>query len=578
MPKGCRRNIISEITSYWREIPFNIPCSCAIMVVERKQEHSAIMERKPYSGNRGYSASSRSGSADHSRTSQPRSGRPQPERYGRSGEAPRRPARSGEYSDVRRKASNRARRRKRSVKDLVPLLLLLCAVAAIAYFFLSTWLTVKLNDSTYCANVYVNGVELDKLGKDEGVEAVHQALYQRLNQSFTLTAQGKSWSFKPADFDASIDADAYLERAWNIGHVGGIFDRKSTISELTDNPVHFNAPLEYDEALIEAFLADIAQELYIAPVDAQVTLSIDRPYLSGQSSVGQELDTQTAKEMICSLIETGEGGTQLPLLELQPAVSSDAAEGGMDLIVEYSTDTTFRRGASRNNIKKALGYFNAYAVYPGDTVDFNAVVGPRTEARGFELATEYAGNTSTQGVGGGICQASSTLYGAVMIAGMDIIERHNHSMTVSYVEPSLDAAVTDTGFKNFIFQNNTEHAIYIYTHVDKETATVTIYGNRPQYRCELESKIVRQDVDCTYVSYIPDESGKYCYYTTETKIHTKGHPALSSEGWSVYYDWETGEEVKRSQLSFDIYESGTNIYWRGIHDPVTGEIVDYQNW
>ena len=287
---------------------------------------------------------------------------------------------------------------------------------------------------------------------------------------------------------------------------------------------------------------------------------------------------EAAKKLICELIENGDGETELPLLPIEPAVSSDAAEGGLNVIVEYKTDTTFRRTAARKNISKALSYFNALAVYPGETVSFNDIVGPRTEFRGFFKAAEYVGNTSQEGYGGGVCQASSTLYGAMMLAGMDIIERHNHSMTVSYVEPSLDAAVTDTDYKDFVFRNNTDHAIYIYTNVNREFATVTVYGNRPDYRYELSSKILRQDAECSFTSYLPDEEGKHCYYTTETFLHTAGHPALESEGWIIAYDWETGEQVKRSQLSYDIYESGTNIYWRGIHDPVTGQAVDYENW
>lgn len=540
------------------------------------------MERKPYSGNRTSGVHGRQGSAHSSRASQPGSnrysGRPPQDRYGRPDENLRRSPRSAEHSAVQRPPMNRTRRRKRSAKDLIPLVLLLCAVAAVIVYFLSAWITVQSNSSTYCANVYVNGVELDAYSREAGENAVHQALQERLDKSFTLTADGQSWSFKPSDFGASFSVDSYLERAWNIGHTGGLLDKRNTISELKDNPVEFNAPVEYDENLIDAFLEPIAEALYVAPVDAQVTLASDRPYLSGQSSLGQELDMQAAKELICSLIETGDGDTELPIAEIQPAVSSDSAEGGMNVIVEFATDTTFRRTAARKNITKALGYFNAFAVYPGDTVSFNEVVGKRSEERGWYKAAEYVGNTSQDGYGGGVCQASSTLYGAVLRAGMDIISRSSHSMTVSYVDPSLDAAVTDTNYKDFVFQNNTEHTIYIYTKVDREFATVTIYGNRPTYKYEPYSKILRQDAQCIYESFVPDVDGKYCYYTSETKIHTEGHPALESEGWLVAYDWETGEEVSRKLLSRDVYESGTNIYWRGIHDPVTGEKVDYEKW
>ena len=537
------------------------------------------MERKPYSGSagRGNAAPSRSRSAAQPRASQNRSAyRPQ-DSYGRPSQNAGRPSRPAQHSDVRRNPNPHRKRRKKSTKDFVPLLLLLCAVVALAVFFIRPWISAKTNDSTYYPNVYVNGIELDQFDRETGKAVVAEQFYQRLNHSYTLTCQGQSWSFKPSDFGAAINADSYLERAWNIGHIGGIFEKQSVLKELSASPVHFNAPLEYNADLIDAFLAPIAEAVYIAPVDAQVTLDIDRPYLSGESSLGRELDTEAAKQLICALIETGEGETELPVKDIQPAISSDNAEGGLNVIVEFKTDTTFRRSDARRNISKALSYFNALAVYPGDTVSFNDVVGPRTEERGFRPAAEYVGNKQEEGIGGGVCQASSTLYCATMLAGMDIIERHNHSMTVSYTEPSLDAAVSEER-KDFVFQNNTDHAIYIYTHVDREFATVTIYGNRTDYRYELYSNITRQEAECRFTSYLPDEEGKHVYYTTETYVHTAGHPALASEGWIISYDWETGDEVERHQLSFDIYESGTNIYWRGIHDPVSGEVVDYSNW
>ena len=105
---------------------------------------------------------------------------------------------------------------------------------------------------------------------------------------------------------------------------------------------------------------------------------------------------------------------------------------------------------------------------------------------------------------------------------------------------------------------------------------MTIYGNRPAYRYQLYSNVISKDSSCKYVSYKPDVDGKYCYYTTETKLRTQGHPACISEGWLIAYDWDSGLEVSRKQLSYDSYGSGTDIYWRGIHDPATGEVVAYE--
>ena len=114
-------------------------------------------------------------------------------------------------------------------------------------------------------------------------------------------------------------------------------------------------------------------------------------------------------------------------------------------------------------------------------MDFNALAGKRTEENGYQEAPEYAGNRTTNGIGGGVCQAATTMYGAMLKAGMTILERSPHTMTVSYVDPSLDAAVSDTG-KNLVFRNDRDSAIYIYTEVTSQYATVYVYGQKTEYR------------------------------------------------------------------------------------------------
>ena len=222
-------------------------------------------------------------------------------------------------------------------------------------------------------------------------------------------------------------------------------------------------------------------------------------------------------------------------------------------------------------MRLALGYFNQMTVNDGDTVDFNLIVGPRTESAGFQKAPEYAGNELVEGVGGGVCQASTTLYDAAVMAGMEIIERHRHTMTVSYVKPSQDAAV-EYGSKDFIFRNETGHSIYIYTDVTSELATVTIYGNRPEYHYVLESVVLKEEKS-DRVRYEDDTSGKYVYYVTDKpKLKTEGHGSCQSEGWIVAYDWDTKEEVSRVLYSNDSYSPGMNVYWKGIHN-ADGSVV-----
>lgn len=545
------------------------------------------MERRPYSDrdNRrsGAYSSSRSGSAVRSSASRPVNGRaPQGSRpnysdnrrsngpystsYGNPDANGCRPNGQRPYNNNqgRRNPPPPPRRRRKKINP-VPLVILLCVLAVFIYIG-SAWITVRANEGTYCKNISVNGIDLDKYSHEEGLQLVQNEINTLLTNTHTLSWQDRSWSFTAADFGAHIDVDALMERAWNIGHYGSMFSRRSAISDLKNNPVVFTAPMEYDDALIDSFVTEIYDAVYVAPVDAEVTITPERPYMSGESSTGLALNWEDTREKVVQLMETGAGSTSLLVEVVEPAISSSEAEGGLEKIVEFKTDMSFRGWHSRVNVRTALSNFNTMCVYPGETYSFNSVVGPRTEVRGYEKATEYAGNGTQQNWGGGVCQASTTLYNALLLAGMEIIERSPHSMTVTYVQPSLDAAVLDGG-KDLIFRNDTDSAIYIYTSVTKEWATVTIYGNKPEYRYELMSKIVRQDDECQYVDYIDDTEGKYVYYSTDTPVlYSTGHPALDSEGWLVAFDWETGDEMWREQLSFDKYESGTNIYWRGVHD------------
>ncbi len=469
----------------------------------------------------------------------------------------------GSYRNTSRPRPRRRRRDPAAI--IVPIVLGLALLAGIVYVG-SSWLISTVNKSTYCSNIFINGIDISRYSKEEGMEYVREQSTERINAQHTLNWQGNSWSFSAKDFGGSIETDNVMDRAWNIGHVGNIFDRSSSILSLRHNPIYLTAPVSYNEEQVDGFVDQIYNALYIPPRDATVVANLTSPELAEGSAEGQELDRETARAQIVSLLETGEGGDVLPVLTLEPSLTTEQAMNTLNLIVEYKTDTSARGYYGRFNVRKGLSYFYGMIVQPGEEVSFNEVVGPRTKERGWQPGTEYiGGGKSQEGYGGGICQASSTLYGALLKAGMTILSRSNHSMTVAYVDPSLDAAVTETSSKDLRFRNDTDSAITIYTEVTKEYATVQIYGARPKYRYELESHIISQDSGAKKTAYIDDVDGTYCYYTDETKLYSEGHAALTSEGWLVAYDWDTNEEVERRQLSRDMYESGYNIYWRGVH-------------
>jgi vancomycin resistance protein YoaR len=166
-----------------------------------------------------------------------------------------------------------------------------------------------------------------------------------------------------------------------------------------------------------------------------------------------------------------------------------------------------------------------------------------------------------------VCQASTTLYDALLRAGITVETRFQHTMLVSYIAPSLDATVSDTGGKDLVFTNNRESAVYIFTTVDSEKARVDIYGVPTEYKIVLESEIIQDNIQPTSVRKKKDTSGKHAYYTDEMVLDTDGKPGKRSRALMTYYDRKTGAMVGNpDELHTDYYFPLPPVYWVGIHE------------
>ena len=148
-------------------------------------------------------------------------------------------------------------------------------------------------------------------------------------------------------------------------------------------------------------------------------------------------------------------------------VVSASSIGLNDYVVAGSCTTSLKgSSASRiQNITTAAGYLNGTVVQPGQIISVSALMRPRTVENGYALAGVYSGGKTVQGLGGGICQMSSTLYNALMNAGMTVVTRYPHSMTVSYLPKGQDAAISQ-GSKDLIFTNPYNTPVTIITTAD----------------------------------------------------------------------------------------------------------------
>jgi len=223
---------------------------------------------------------------------------------------------------------------------------------------------------------------------------------------------------------------------------------------------------------------------------------------------------------------------------------------------KYTTDYSSSSADRAYNIKLACEKINGYVLAPGEEFSYNDVVGPRTVERGFRIANVYVGNTVQPGIGGGICQVSSTMYNSVVFADLEITARRNHTLPVSYVPLGRDATVS-YGATDFKFKNNTNYPVEIRAIAENGKNTIVIVGT--DEHPEREIKIVTSQTGTSSPKVIIEKDPELL--EGEIKIESKGTNGSSHISYKVVY--ENGVEVSRTQLAKSVYAGKDRVEIHG---------------
>ena len=246
----------------------------------------------------------------------------------------------------------------------------------------------------------------------------------------------------------------------------------------------------------EINIEKIYNEIYKGPVDAYYTQNPFAVYPS-ENGLDFAISLDEAKNMLSE--ETSE--YVIPLQTLYPNITTNmiGTEAFPDMLSTYSTRYSTRDRDRATNLQLAASKINGTVLMPGETFSYNQVVGERTIAAGYKEAPIYVEGQVVDGLGGGICQITSTLYNAVLYANLEIVERSNHQFVPSYVTASRDATVV-YGSIDFKFKNNRDYPIKIVCSVSGGIAKFDIYGLRTdnEYEVEISSYVTGSTADSTY--------------------------------------------------------------------------------
>ena len=239
----------------------------------------------------------------------------------------------------------------------------------------------------------------------------------------------------------------------------------------------------------------IHNEIYKQATDAYFTQD---PYAVYPSENG--LDFAISVDEAKAILEQEQEEYIIPLQVLYPNVTTNmiGQEAFPDLLSSFKTYYSTRDTDRTTNLLLASNKINGTVVMPGEVFSYNTVVGERTIAAGYKEAPIYVSGEVVDGLGGGICQVTSTLYNAVVYANLEIVERSNHQFVPSYVTASRDATVV-YGSIDFKFKNNRNYPIKIMCSVSNGVVNFEIYGLKTadDYEVEISSRITSQTANYT---------------------------------------------------------------------------------
>lgn len=439
---------------------------------------------------------------------------------------------------------------KRVVAAIVVLL-----VISGALFGGYTYLDGRINIDGYYEGVSVANVPIGGLTRQQAEIKLRESLEQGFNEKGIIIESkeypGEETFISYAKLGYTYDYETALNEAYKIGRSGSIIDRFMRIQELGNDPVNIEIESLYSVPRLDFELKTIAEKYKRDPIDAEFDFS------NGEINVtkhvnGTAVDLDTLRKDAELAIPEG-GRVELPIQIIEPEIKAEFYERINGKIAEFSTSFKGSAPGRVNNIRLSAKAFKGILLMPGDELSYNETTGPRRADAGYQEAPVILNGELTPGMGGGVCQTSTTLYNALLLADLEIIERHPHSMPPAYVPRGTDGAVA-TGYLDLRFKNNFDYPVYIDSEVIGTRVYFYIYG-------DMKGRDYTVKIDTEHHATIP------------YKVHENLDPSLPPGSRELVQEGRTGykvstyksiikngEVIKRERISSDYYRERDFIY------------------
>lgn len=386
------------------------------------------------------------------------------------------------------------------------------------------------------------------------------------NNSVVLNLGEENRYVKYGELGIKLAESELLSEIWYYGRSATAEDpdlqvlaRYEEILNLEKNPVAVKLKYKYSKTQIEANLKTILADIIQEPVSAKAT-SFDESSLRFKITpevVGRSVDFKAAAEAIIEHLDNRESGgnrVEIKTAVSYPEIKAVDLDKQVHLLSEATTKVYSQHEGRMNNMYIAAKRVSGQILQPGEVYSYMSALGPITVANGFENASVLIGGEYIDGIGGGLCQPSTTLFQAAATAGLTITDRRNHGLVGQYFNPGMDAMVSTA--QDLKFRNDSKQPVAIIMKVSTKAVTVRIYGNtKPKnVTIKLSAEQIGQVVPPGATVYIEDETLSPGKIVRENK-------ASAGTTWQTYLNfYQDGKFVRKEKLWRSRYNPRPETY------------------
>lgn len=437
----------------------------------------------------------------------------------------------------------------------------LILTACTAFFLAAEGSALADDTETISKNVYIGGVNVSGMTEEQATKAVEEKLGKGTGGNYTVKLGDEEIHATAEDFGMEWTNREVVHEALEVAKGGNLIKQYKEKKDLQVEPKNFDVAYAPNEQAVKTYVEKLAAEYNRDPEEGDITFSNGYPEVTGgETGIAVNVD-----QSVSTIMKELKGdGTELTVVaEVQkPSVTKEELSLVKDVL---GTATTYYGSSYERNTNVEVGAskINGTLLMPGESFSVTAAVTPFNADNGYYPAPSYESGQVVDTYGGGICQVSTTLYNAVLKAELQVNERHNHTMLVSYVDPSKDAAIAE-GLMDFVFTNNTDAPVYIYGVGYQGTLNFTIYGHEtrdPNRSISFRSETLSQTDASTNIKLVA-KADQNIGYLNQTQ---SAHQGLEAVLWEDIVNPDGSTDT--IQVNSSSYQASPAIYEVGIASP-----------